>query len=80
MLDPQQIKQSYLRMIVYVLPASWVYDLVWVLYKSKEYWNDREEGGMTQLLLIMVYLMLFYKIALFVIMWKASMNFPKFVR
>jgi|DEB0MinimDraft_12_1074336.scaffolds.fasta_scaffold54845_2 hypothetical protein len=29
-LDPQQMKQSYLRMLVYVLPVSQVYDAVWL--------------------------------------------------
>ena len=35
---------------------------------------------MTQVILMMVYLMFFYKIGLFLIMWRASLNFQKFVQ
>lgn len=47
MLDPQQIKQSYLRIVTYSLPITWFYDLLWIIYKSKEYWEDREDRGMS---------------------------------
>jgi len=47
--------------------------------KSDEYWQDKEEGGMSQVILMTVYFMLFYKLILFLVMWKASLNFQKFV-
>mmetsp|Transcript_20856 Transcript_20856/g.32190 ORF Transcript_20856/g.32190 Transcript_20856/m.32190 type:complete len:98 (+) Transcript_20856:1561-1854(+) len=46
LLDPQQVKQSYLRMLVFVMPFTWAYDLLWVFKKSGEYWEDKGEGGM----------------------------------
>jgi hypothetical protein len=45
-LDPQQMKQSYLRLLTYSLPLSQVYDMVWIINKSTEYWIDKTEGGM----------------------------------
>ena len=79
MLDPQQLKASYLRILVFGLPLTEIYDLFWIWHKSSEYWNNKTEGGMTQVILVLVWLMFVYKIFLFIIMWKASLNFQKFV-
>jgi len=79
-LDPQQMKQSYLRMLVYILPVSEIYDGIWLYQKTSEYWNWQGEGGMSQLILLLVYMMLIYKVFLFIIMWKASLNYQKFVQ
>lgn len=39
-LDPQQIKQSYLRLMVAVFPLCQIYDIVWLWTKHNEYYND----------------------------------------
>jgi len=65
---------------VLALPLSELYDLIWLLKKSDEFWGDKDEGGMDQVILVLVFMMFFYKILLFLIMWKASLNFQKFVR
>lgn len=44
-LDPQQMKQSYLRMLVYIMPLSWLYDGLWLYEKTSEYWGDTEDQG-----------------------------------
>lgn len=80
MLDPQQIKQSYLRLLVWAIMPSFIYDWFWIFHKHTEYWNDRSEGGMAQMILILVYFLMFYKFLMFLILWKASLNFKKFVR
>ena len=41
--------------------------------------NDEVEGGVVQLVLVAVYAMFIYKLLLFCVMWKASLNFKKFV-
>lgn len=46
MLDPQQIKLSYLRLMVWVLPPTLIYDIFWIWHKHTEYWEDKIEGGM----------------------------------
>lgn len=46
LLDPQQIKQSYLRLLTFSLPISSIYDGIWIYEKSTEYWDDPGEGGM----------------------------------
>lgn len=79
MLDPQSIKQSYLRLLTFAMPVSMVYDLVWIVQKTREYWIEQEEGGLAQVILGFVYFILFYKILLIIVMWKASINFKKFV-
>ena len=61
------------------MPLSSFYDIFWIMEKSDEYWQDKEEGGMSQVILMTVYFMLFYKLILFLVMWKASLNFQKFV-
>jgi len=75
LLDPQHIKTSYLRLLVLAIPVSQIYDLLWLFHKSTEYWDNKTEGGMDQLILLMVILMFFYKIILGLFMWKASLNF-----
>lgn len=80
-LDPQQTKFSYLRLIVlYVLPLSQLYDLFWLVQNHSAYMNDIIEGGMAQTVLMTAYLMFIFKIFLWVVMWKASLNYAKFVR
>ena len=61
------------------MPVSSIYDIFWVVEKSSEYWDDFSEGGLAQVILLTVYFMLFYKFILFLVMWKASLNFQKFV-
>lgn len=79
-LDPQQIKQSYLRLLVYVMPLSELYDCFWLYEKSDEYYEDQSENGMEQVILLAVVFLIFYKIILMVVLWKASLNFEKFVK
>lgn len=80
MLDPQQLKASYLRLLIFSLPVTQINDLVWIYWKSSEYWNNRTEGGLTQVILVLIWMMFVFKFFLFVIMWKASLNFQKFVQ
>ena len=74
------MKQSYLRLLTFILPISEIYDILWLVKKSGEYWNDTSEGGMSQVVLMTVFMLVFYKIMLFFVMWKASLNFKKFVQ
>lgn len=62
------------------LPLAELYDIAWIHQKHTEYANDKNEGGMMQLVLILVWFLFFFKILLFLIMWKATLNFPKFVK
>jgi hypothetical protein len=57
-----------------------IYDIVWLVQKTKEYMNDNEEGGLVQVVLAFVYFLLFYKILLIIVMWRSSINFKKFVQ
>ena len=61
------------------MPLSSIYDIFWMVEKTDEYWEDFSEGGMEQVIILSVYLMFVYKIILFLVMWKASLNFQKFV-
>ena len=61
------------------MPLSAIYDIFWIVEKSDEYWEDFGEGGMSQVILMAVYFMLVYKFILFLVMWKSSLNFQKFV-
>lgn len=79
LLDPQSIKQSYLRLLTFIMPISMIYDIIWLVQKTSEYLGDAGEGGLAQVILGFVYFTLFYKILLIVVMWKASINFKKFV-
>lgn len=79
-LDPQKIKQSYLRLMVVATGLTYVYDIFWIVHKHKEYAEDRTEGGMAQVVLMLVWFLLFFKLILVIVMWKASLNFQKFVR
>ena len=56
-----------------------IYDIVWLVQKTREYWIEENEGGLAQVILLAVYFILFYKILLITVMWKASINFKKFV-
>ena len=47
LLDPQQIKQSYLRMLVWAFIPSQFYDIAWLYHKHSEFYNDKLEGGLT---------------------------------
>jgi hypothetical protein len=40
------MKMSYLRLLCATLLVSELYDLIWLIKKSEEYWNDTSEGGM----------------------------------
>lgn len=55
MIDPQRIKQSYLRLIVALMPLTYAYDLFWVFHKHSEYANDKSDGGMAQVILALVW-------------------------
>lgn len=79
LLDPQTIKFSYLRLLIFSLPLSMVYDVVWLVQKTREYWIESEEGGIAQVILAFVYFLIFYKILLIIVMWRASINFKKFI-
>ena len=46
-LDPQQIKQSYLRALVFALPVSEIIDIIWLYDKAEEFWEDKDENGMS---------------------------------
>ena len=61
------------------MPLSAIYDVFWIIEKSDEYWEDFSEGGMDQVIILAVYFMLIYKFILFLVMWKSSLNFQKFV-
>ena len=61
------------------MPVSMGYDLFWIIQKTSEYWIDDQEGGLAKVILGFVYFVLFYKILLIIVMWKASINFKKFV-
>ena len=61
------------------MPISMIYDIVWLVQKTSEYLGDAGEGGLAQVILGFVYFTLFYKILLIIVMWKASINFKKFV-
>ena len=74
------MKNSYLRMLVWIIPVSYIYDIFWMYQKTTEYWIDKTEGGLAQVILMMVYFVFFFKIFLWVIMWKASLNYTKFVK
>lgn len=62
------------------MPLTEIYDLVWIIEKSEEYWEDSSENGMAQVILVAVYMMFVFKIILFFVLWKASINFEKFVK
>lgn len=66
--------------MVGIFPLTYIYDIFWIIHKHKEYADDRTEGGMAQVILLLVWVLLFFKLVLFVVMWKASLNFQKFVR
>ena len=74
------MRQSYLRIITFILPLSFPYDIFWLYLKTTEYINDKSDGGLPQLILFLVYMMSLYKLVLFAVLWKASMNFKKFMR
>lgn len=57
-----------------------IIDIFWLIEKAEEYWDDKTEGGMSQVILMFVVALFFFKIILFFVMWKASLNFKKFVR
>ena len=46
LLDPQQIKQSYLRLLVATIPLSELYDALWLYERSDEYYENQSENGM----------------------------------
>ena len=77
--DPQSVKQSYLRLLTLALPVSMIYDIIWLVQKTTEYWIDESEGGLAQVILGFVYFILLFKIVLTIVMWKASINFKRFV-
>ena len=79
-LDPQSIKQSYLRALTFMMPVSLIYDLIWLWWKSEEFWEDQDEAGMDQVILGLVYALVFFKVILFFVLWKSSLNFKKFVK
>ena len=79
-LDPQSIKQSYLRALTFTMPVSLIYDLIWLCWKSEEFWEDQDEAGMDQVILGLIYALVFFKVILFFVLWKSSLNFRKFVK
>jgi hypothetical protein len=79
LLDPQSIKFSYLRLLTIALPVSMLYDIVWLIQKTREYWIDNEEGGLPKVVLGAVYFLIFYKILLIIVMWRSSINYKKFI-
>lgn len=79
-LDPQRMKYSYLRLMVAVFPLTYIYDIFWLVTKHSEFSVDKNEGYMCQTVLLLVWFLVFFKMALWLVMWKASLNFPKFVR
>jgi hypothetical protein len=64
-----------LRFLVASLPVSIVYDVLWAVCKSSEYWEDKMENGMSQVILVLIVFLIFYKMVLMVVMWKASINY-----
>ena len=79
LMDPQQVKQSYLRSLTFALLVSEIFDGLWLWLRFEEWYEDKDENGMKQVILVLVIAMLFYKIIVFFVLWKASLNFKKFV-
>ena len=63
-----------------VLFLTEIFDIIWIIWKNDEYWEDKTEGGMSQVIIMFIYVLLLYKIVLLFVMWKASLNFSKFVK
>lgn len=56
-----------------------VYDVVWLIQKTREYWGDTEEGGLPKVILAFVYFLIFYKVLLIIVMWRSTINYKKFI-
>ena len=66
--------------MIVVLFLTEIFDIVWLIWKNDEYWEDKTEGGMAQVIIMFIYVLMIFKVVLIFVMWKASLNFPKFVK
>ena len=66
--------------MIVVLFFTEIFDIVWLIWKNDEYWEDKTEGGMAQVIIMFIYVLMIFKVVLIFVMWKASLNFPKFVK
>ena len=77
--NTQDVKKKHFRMLVFFLAFSFLYDILW------QFFHDGAEGQLEGNSAIISFgkwmqlIMVFYKVILLVVYWKASIDFDKMI-
>lgn len=78
--NAQDSQQKHFRYLIFGTVLSFVYDLIWILFKGFDYSGDDEENGgmeakIKKFSLLMVILSLIIKVFMVIVFWMASLKF-----
>jgi hypothetical protein len=78
-----KVRQWHLRFIAFALLISWVYDLIWLIFNTSNYWSSQlydgdAELGLRRFVILMSYIAFFFKLLYFLVFWKVSVEFNRF--
>lgn len=82
--NPQYISRQTFRGFVLMIFVTWVYDFLYLFWFSSDEGEDEEGGGMeytvTRFSRLFAYINLVFKVIVFLVFWKDSMDFNSIVR
>jgi hypothetical protein len=78
-----KVRQWHLRFIAFALLISWVYDFIWLIFNTSNYWKSQlydgdAELGLRRFVILMSYSAFIFKLLYFLVFWKVSVEFNRF--
>lgn len=81
---PNNIRFKQFRLLMFFTLLSWVYDAIWLLLINSKADEDEQDGGVESTVrgfaLLFAYISLAFKVIVFAVIWKVSVNFRTIVR
>mmetsp|Transcript_10409 Transcript_10409/g.9188 ORF Transcript_10409/g.9188 Transcript_10409/m.9188 type:complete len:132 (+) Transcript_10409:318-713(+) len=78
-----KVRQWHLRFIALCILVSWIYDFIWMLLNTTNYWRSQKydgdvELGLRRFVILISFVAIIFKVLHFMIFWKVSVEFNRF--
>ena len=79
----KKVRQWHLRFIALCLLVSWLYDFIWLILNTNNYWSSQIYDGdvertLRRFVILISFLAFFFKVLHFLVFWKVSVEFNRF--
>jgi hypothetical protein len=76
------MKRWLIRLIAAGLVISWIFDLIWIVIHTSSWWHEVNydgnlELGMRRFTIIVTFISFFFRIIVFLVFWKISVDFKR---